>query len=392
MRGLIFDPFAGISGDMLLGALVDLGLEGEWLRDFVASLRLGNARVLVERARRGGIDCGRVRFELAPERAHRHLSDILELVERSGAPPGVQERAAATFRRLAAAEAAIHGIPVEQVHFHEVGALDAILDVLCALAGVAELGFDWFATRPIALGSGWIEIEHGRFPVPAPATLKLLEGLPVVDPGFAGECTTPTGAAILATLVQGRVAPGEYTVLRSGYGAGTRDPGDRPNCLRLVACEAAAEPSQRMYLVQADMDDLPPEYVPPAQDALLAAGAADAVVVTIGMKKGRPGVRVEALVPEPRLESVLEALFRTTSTIGARYWPVVRPALARQEETVEWRGQRVRRKRVRLPDGGERVKPEYEDVVRAARALGLTPYEVRVALEGDAPAPDEAPH
>src|SRR5690606_19325995 len=236
-------------------------------------------------------------------------------------------------------------------------------------------------TRPVTVGSGYVEIEHGRYPLPAPATLKLLDGLPVRDSGYEGECTTPTGAALLATLTEGRRPPAEFIAGRSGFGAGTRDPEDRPNCLRILLCQVPYAGESRLYLVQADLDDLPPEYVPPAQEALFRAGALDVVAFPAGMKKGRPGVRLEALTTEPKLDAVLEALYRNTSTIGARYWPVQRPALARSEETVEWRGQTIRRKRVRLPDGTERAKPEYEDVVRAANALGLGPFEVRLALE-----------
>lgn len=387
MRGLIFDPFAGISGDMVLGALVDLGLEPDWLRGVAASLGVDGIEVDVERVDRRGLSCARVSFRLPHQHAHRHLSDVLRIVEQSPLPAVAKAKASAAFRLLAQAEARVHGVTVEDVHFHEVGALDSILDVLCAMGGVERLGFEAFFTRPVELGSGWIEAEHGRLPVPAPATLGLLEGLPVREAGLAGECTTPTGAAILAALVDGRRLPGEYTVGRSGYGAGSRDPEDRPNCLRVVACEVEPEP-QRLLVLQADIDDLPPEYLPPAQEALLAAGALDAVALPLGMKKARPGLRLEALVPEAALESVLAALFEATPTIGARYWPVSRPALPRTEETIEWRGQRVRRKRVRLPDGAERTKPEYDDVVLAARRLGMAPYRVRLALAADDGPPD----
>ncbi len=383
MRGLVFDPFAGISGDMILGALVDVGLEPDWLKAFVASLGLGDIRVEIGREMRQGIACGRVRFELPHEHAHRHLHHVLEIVDRATAPDEVKTTAAAVFRRLAEAEAAVHGTTVEKVHFHEVGALDAILDVLCAVAGLAELGIERCYTRPVTIGTGFVDIEHGRFPLPAPATLKLLAGIPVRDAGFSSECTTPTGAAILATVTQGRIAPSTFIVDRSGFGAGSRDPSDRPNCLRVIVGEVPEAAGGNLYLVQADVDDLPPEYMPPAQDALLEAGALDAVVVALGMKKGRPGMRLEALVPEAALDRVLAALYRNTSTIGARYWPVTRPALPRREDTVQWRGQTVRLKRVRLPGGGERVKPEYDDVVRTARELGLAPYEVRLELEGE---------
>lgn len=367
---------------MILGSLVDLGLPARWLEDFVASVGLPDIRVVTSRVDRRGISCARVQFELPPQHSHRHLSAVLEIIEKSPAAAEVKAAAAAAFRHLAQAEAEVHGTTSERVHFHEVGALDAILDVLCAMAGVRELGAERCYTRPVALGRGWVEMEHGRFPVPAPATLKLLAGLPVRDDGLEGECTTPTGAAVLATLTEGRRAPAEFTPLRVGFGAGGRDPEDRPNCLRAVLAEVDMAPGRgRLVLVQADVDDMPPEYLPAAQDALLAAGALDAVVLPVGMKKGRVATRLEMLVPEAAVDVVLATLFRETTTIGARYWPVTRPALARTDEVVEWRGQRVRRKRVRLPDGSERVKPEHDDVLKAARTLGLPAYEVRLALE-----------
>ncbi len=380
MRELVFDPFAGISGDMVLGALVDLGLDPDWLRDLVADLRVPDVRVEIGRTARCGIDCARVRFEIPAESKHRHLSDVLEIVDASPCASRVRERASDIFRRLAAAEGEVHGVAPERVHFHEVGAIDSILDVLCGVAGVAELGFERVRTRPVALGRGWVDTAHGRFPVPAPATLKLLQRLTVRETSLEGECTTPTGAALLAGLVDDADPPAEYIVVGSGYGAGARDPRAYPNCLRAVAAEVAAV-SRPLFLVQADIDDMSPEYVPPAQDALLEAGALDAVATPIGMKKGRAALRLEALVPDERLDLVLETLFRATTTIGARYWPVTRPVLERLEEVVEWRGQRLRRKRVRLPGGGERVKVEFDDVARAAASLGMTPLEVRTSLE-----------
>jgi uncharacterized protein (TIGR00299 family) protein len=386
VRALLFDPFSGISGDMMLGALVDLGLGERWLREFVEGLGLGAIGVRVDRVRRRGIDCAHVAFDLPPEHAHRHLRHVLEIIDRSVARDLAKQRARTAFTRLAEAEARVHGTAPDRVHFHEVGALDAILDVLGAMAGVEALGFETFFTRPVAVGSGWIDIEHGRFPVPAPATLRLLEGLPLTGLDLAGECTTPTGATILATLTNGRSAPSAIVATATGFGAGARDPDDRPNCLRLVACEVG-ESAEHLYLVQTDVDDMAPEYAPAAQEAVLAAGALDVVMTNIVMKKGRPGLRIEALVPAAALDASIGALFRSTPTLGARYWPVVRPALARDEESVEWRGQRIRTKRVRLPDGTQRAKPEYEDVVRAAAQLGLTPFEVRRALEQDQPAP-----
>ena len=274
----------------------------------------------------------------------------------------------------------MHGTSVEKVHFHEVGALDAILDVLATMAAIEQLGFTEFFTRPVALGSGWIDIAHGRFPIPAPATLHLLAGLPTTGLDIEGECTTPTGAAILSTLTRGRSAPDGFRTLGSGCGAGTRNPADRPNCLRIIAAEIESA-AESLYVVQCDIDDLSAEYAAAAQEALFGAGALDVVIVNVAMKKGRQGMRMEALVPPEKLQPVLDALFASTTTIGARYWPVRRSALPRAEDVVEWKGQQIRRKEVTLPDGTRRWKPEYEDVLKAAAALGLAPLTVRQAVD-----------
>ncbi|NIP78786.1 MAG: nickel pincer cofactor biosynthesis protein LarC [Gemmatimonadetes bacterium] len=379
MRALIIDPFAGISGDMLLGGLVDLGLPGEWLRDFVAATGLPG-RVEIERVDRSGIACTRVRLDLPEEPAHRHLPDVLEVIAGSGAEARVRQTAAAVFRRLAEAEAAVHGVAVEEVHFHEVGALDSILDVLCGTAAVYELGLERCYTRPVAVGTGTVAMEHGSYPLPSPATARLLEGMRVRETGYPEECTTPTGAALLAELTNGTPVPAEVIYGRSGFGAGTRDPQGRPNCLRLLECRVT-EPGVGVYAVQADIDDLAPEYVAAARDALMDVGALDATLTRIDMKKGRPGVRLEALAEEPTLTAVLDAFFAGTRTIGVRYWRVDRAVLERTENMIEWRGHTIRFKEVRLPDGRVRRKPEYEDVVVAARAEGLAPHELRAELE-----------
>ncbi|MBV9775061.1 MAG: nickel pincer cofactor biosynthesis protein LarC [Gemmatimonadetes bacterium] len=382
MRGLIFDPFAGISGDMTIAALLDLGLPLEWLQDFVAGLKLGDIRVDAEKVDRKGIACRRLILELPHEHAHRHLSHVVRIIEGTGVSGEVKDRAVRAFTLLAEAEAEVHGTTRERVHFHEVGALDAIVDVLASVAGAAELGFTEFYTRPVALGRGWVDMAHGHFPVPPPAVLKLLQGLPVRDPEFEGECTTPTGAALLQAFTEGKTAPRDFVPLATGFGAGSRDPQDRPNCLRLVAIEAGsgAGADDEVIVVQCDVDDLPPEYVPPLLDAVLAAGALDCTTTPVLMKKGRPGLRVEALAPPARQEAVHAALFHAGSSIGVRFWTVQRQALRRREEVVQWRGQEVRVKRSLLPGGGERAKPEFEDVARAAERLGMTPLAAYRAM------------
>ena len=384
MPALVFDPFAGISGDMTVAALLDLGLPLEWLQRFVKELELGDIRVNAERVDRKGIACTRLVLELPHEHAHRHLHHVVKIIEGTRVAPEVKERAVHAFTLLAESEAAVHGTTVERVHFHEVGALDAIVDVLSVMAGCHELGATSFHTRPVALGRGWVDMAHGHFPVPPPAVLKLLRGIPVRDPDFEGECTTPTGAALLQALTGGAPPPAEYTPLRDGFGAGTRDPQDRPNCLRLMLVEPRGGHGEgAVVVVQCEVDDLSPEYVPPLLQAVLDAGAADCTALPLVMKKGRPGVRIEALCDPARLEAVSAALFRAGTTIGLRHWPASRTVLPRRIETVAWRGQEIRVKRSTLPGGGERAKPEFEDVVRAAAALGMSPLEVYRALQGE---------
>jgi len=381
VTSLIFDPFAGISGDMTLAALLDLGLDEAWLRDFIANIGIGDIAITVERVKRCGIAAPHISFSYPPEKAHRHLHHVVDIIDRTNTPERVKALAKDAFTRVAEAEARVHGTTVQKVHFHEVGATDAILDIVCVMAAVTELGFEKFYTRPIAVGSGWVDIEHGRYPVPAPATLGILRGMPLTGADLAGECTTPTGAAILATLTGGQAPPQHFVPGRTGFGAGTRDNQDRPNVLRVIEM-LSAQNSEMLWMLQADIDDMAPEYAAAAQGALIAAGALDAVLLQVSMKKGRPAVRIEVLVPSDGVTAVERVLFTATTTIGVRRWPVERTILAREIEERSWRGQAIRWKRVTLPDGTSREKPEYEDVVRAAEALGLTPYEVRVALDG----------
>jgi uncharacterized protein (TIGR00299 family) protein len=392
MRGLIFDPFSGISGDMTLGALLDLGLPVEWLRGFVKGLGIAEIEVDAERVQRRGIACTHLVLKLPHEHAHRHLRHVVEIIEKSGVSAEVRDRAVEAFTHLAAAEAEVHGTTPEKVHFHEVGALDAIVDILGVMAACGEMGFTRFHTRPVTLGRGWAEMAHGRFPVPPPAVLKLLEGLEVRDPDLEGECTTPTGATILRTLTRGSPPPTSFTPLATGFGAGTRDPQDRPNCLRLIAFEERPSASESLIVVQTDVDDLSPEYVPPLLEAVLGAGALDCSAAPVLMKKGRPGLRIEALATADRIDVVRGALFQASTSIGVRWWAVEREALPRREEVREWRGQTIRVKHSVLPGGGERTKPEFEDVARAATALGITPLAAYrgmlddgVAAEGGSP-------
>ena len=378
----ILDPFSGIAGDMTLGALVDLGLDQDWLRALPARLGLDGVSVRIERLRRAGIDGAKVEFEIPPQPHGRHLRQIREIVQRSDAPDDVKRRADEAFTAIATVEGSIHGVPVERVHLHEVGAVDAILDVVGAIWGFQQLGVSEIFCGPITTGDGTVRAAHGVLPVPAPATLRLLEGLRIRSgPEGSGELVTPTGAALVRVLARGE-PPASYVVLRSGYGAGSKDFADRPNALRIILADAASVSGDRveeLVLLAADVDDMEPEYLAGAAETLRSVGALDVVLFPSLMKKGRPGARIEVLARLSDADALERTLFTETTTIGVRRTQVQRRALSRELRSVTVRGHAVRMKIVALPDGARRVKPEYDDVARLAEVTGITLREAVTA-------------
>ena len=387
MRTAILDPFSGISGDMTLGALIGVGLDPEWLRALPERMGLPQVSVDIREVLRGEIVCWKVDFEIPPQPHGRHIDQIRELVANSGAPDDVRDRADKAFWSIASSEGEIHGLPPEQVHLHEVGAVDAILDVVGAIWGFSELGVEDVRCGTIRTGDGTVRAAHGLLPVPAPATLKLLEGYRVSPgPEGAGELVTPTGAALVRALSTG-LPPAEYIPRRSGFGAGTKDFVGRANALRIILADvdlARAGPSERATIVACDVDDMSPEYVAGAAERARVAGALDVTLVAVTMKKGRQGTRIEILCrPEdaPRFEALL---LRETTTIGVRRSEVDRVVLAREEATVDVLGHTVRVKVVTLSDGGRRAKPEFDDVQRVALATSRSAadiYELALAAE-----------
>lgn len=385
----ILDPFSGISGDMTLGALVDVGLDPAWLSALPETLGLDGVQVRVQDVLRGELACKKVEFDIPPQPHGRHIDEIRRLVAAAGVPDCVRERADAAFTAIAVAEGAIHGMPPEQVHLHEVGAVDAILDVVGAVWGFELLGLDPVYCGPVALGDGSVRAAHGLLPVPAPATLKLLEGLPVrPGPEGSGELVTPTGAALVKVLTSGP-PPAEFVPLRSGFGAGTKDFRGRANALRIIVAERAKEPVQesvadgdgsaareRLVTLVADLDDMTGEYLAAAADGLRAAGALDVVLIPTTMKKGRPGLRVEVLAQPADADALEQQLLTQTSTIGVRRWAVERRALPRRLHVVDVLGHKIAVKVTSLPGGGLRAKPEYEDVRRVAAATGRSAADI----------------
>ena len=388
MRIAIIDPAAGISGDMTLGALLSLGIPAAWLEELPARLGIAGVGVTIRDVRRAGVGCKQVEFAI-PEQPHgRHVGELVRLVEGAPVSAWVKERAVRAFRLVGEAEGKVHGVAPEQVHLHEVGAVDAVLDIVGAIEGFERLGVDAVYNWPVAVGTGWVQTAHGRLPVPAPATAILLEGLDIAAAASGpveGEATTPTGAALLRVLSAGP-PPGQWRMVGSGWGAGQRDPKHYPNALRVLIAEEVAE-AGRVVLLATDVDDMSPEYVEPLRQAVMAAGALDVQTWPVQMKKGRQGFRVEVMAPEPLADAVTTELFRHSTTAGVRRWVAERATLPRHQVTVRVDGVPVRVKVLeQTGGGGVRVKPEYEDVLAAARALGKPPIDVARAVERDAAA------
>lgn len=373
---------AGLSGDMFLGCLVDAGWPIDALRSAVAALDLpaGSVQVRAEQVQRGPLRATLVHVDVAETAQHRHLSDIRELIERSSLAPWVQAHAIATFARLAIAEARVHGQPVEHIHFHEVGALDAIVDIVGAAAGLHSLGIEQLYASAVPLGSGWVQSAHGQIPLPAPATLELLAAAqaPTRPAPGPGELVTPTGAALLAQYA--RFEQPEMRLLRIGSGAGQRDPA-WPNVARLWLGEALAAGS--LVEITTNIDDMNPELYGAVTQRLLAAGARDVWLTPVQMKKGRPGV-VLALIAPAALESTLsDLLLRETTTLGVRVHAVHRHEAMREQRTVATRYGPIQVK-LKLIDGAVwGAMPEYDDCLRAAEAAGVAVrlvYEEAAAL------------
>ena len=367
---------------MTLGALIDLGLSAEWLTSLPQRLGLDGVTAHVTDVRRAGIACKKVEFAIPPQPHGRHLSHIRRILDASGAPQEVRERADAAFTAVTAAEAEIHGTTMERVHLHEVGSVDAILDILGSIWGFHELGISRVYCGTLTLGDGFVTAAHGVLPVPAPATLKLLEGLRVrPGPEGSGELVTPTGAALVRVLSSG-FTPAEYLPLRSGFGAGSKDPSDRPNALRIILAEDSVSAAnarrgeEAIVALATDVDDMTPEHVAAAADSLREAGALDVTCITVAMKKGRIGTRIEMLCREVDVDRLEALVFARTTTLGVRRTRVMRRALDRDVRTVDVLGHEVRVKVSALPGGGHRSKPEYEDVRSVARATGRSLQEI----------------
>jgi len=377
-----FDCFSGAAGDMILAAMIHAGCPLDALRETIARLKLPGVELRAEVVRRGGLAATHVTVEVAASSHphHRHLPEIAGLIEQAGLVPRVRERALAIFQRLAEAEAAVHGIPIEQVHFHEVGAADAIVDIVGASAGFELLGIEKIVCSPIPAGSGVVVCEHGVLPVPAPATANLLKGVPLAACEEEGELVTPTGAAILTTLAEsyGPLPPMRLEAI--GYGTGTRQGRTRPNLLRLLIGQVEQESTAErdsVAVLEAQVDDSPGQNLAYACERLLRTGALDAYIVPIIMKKGRPGQLITVLCRPEDVNAMERVLFEETTTLGVRRHEATRAKLPRAVVQVETRFGPIRLKVAGAGGADERAWPEYEDCSAAARAGAVSLREVQ---------------
>ena len=383
-RALYYECFAGIAGDMHLGALIDVGVPVAHLRRELGKLPLaGEFELVVEPAMKMGIGGTRATVRLAEgiERPARGIKAIRSLVEAAGYPPDVRARAFAMFEAIAVAEARIHRKTVEEIHFHEVGATDSIVDVVGAAVGLSHLGATVVHCGPVEVGGGMVRCEHGLLPVPAPATAALLKGVPCRYGGVDGEATTPTGAAILKCAVDAFEPPRAFTPEVVGYGVGQKDFA-RPNVLRLTLGETEARMDAEANLeVACNIDDMPAEAFAPLMDGLFAKGAKDVFLTPIVMKKSRPGTRVSILVAEQNLDAVLGELFTASTTIGARLHEVAKRMLPRESRVVATTWGDVRVKVVTLPSGKTRWKSEHDDIAAIVESSGGDYLTTKAAVD-----------
>jgi len=375
MKQAYFHCFSGISGDMTLGALLDAGVSVEHLRAELQGLNLPGWELSAERVWKNGMAATYAKVRAQDTTRHRSLSTILSLIEKSTLSAAVKNRASAIFQKLGEAEAAVHDVPLEKIHFHEVGAIDAIVDIVGACIGFAALGIESFACSPLNVGGGTAKMAHGVLPVPAPATARLLLGKPTYSNGVQKELVTPTGAAIVATLCSNFGPQPPMTVSAIGYGAGTADLEGQPNVLRLMIGEAVEKPataeSETIRVLEANLDDMNPQIYGYFLEKALGAGALDVFATPVQMKKNRPGMLVTVLCKPEDESKFHEMFFAETTTLGVRAYTAERCVLARQWETVHTDFGDVRIKVARLNGHIRQASPEFEDCRKLAEAKNV---------------------
>lgn len=361
-----FDAFSGLAGDMLTGALADAGADQSAITAAVLSL-VPEAAVRFEPVLRRGITATKFRVAANQPAKHRHLSGILKMIAAADISETARDRATRVFQVLAEAEAAVHGVPIEKVHFHEVGAVDSIADIVGTAVGLDSLGIGRLYCSPVNVGRGLVNTEHGMLPVPAPATALLLRGKPIYSRGPALELTTPTGAAVMAALASEFGAMPPLRVKAIGYGAGDHDFPEHANVLRVMVGEpSGAVETTTVSVIEANIDDASPQLIGYTMDLLLEAGALDVVIIPAQMKKNRPGVVLQAIADPEKREELAALLFRETTTLGIRFY-----SAERRVQNREWIPVQTHWGVVRIKAGAHGFAPEYEDARRIAEVSGM---------------------
>jgi uncharacterized protein (TIGR00299 family) protein len=386
MKIAYLDTIAGIAGDMTMAAFVSAGCPLDLLRDELRKLPVEGFDLTAQHVRRNTIDAVHIDVVVTHQPAyHRHLQDILAMVDASGFSSRIKERASSVFRVVAAAEARIHDVPVERVHFHEVGAIDSIVDIVGTSICLEYFGVERLYSSPVRLGSGgFITAEHGRMPTPTPAALEILKNYPSILTSVPHELTTPTGAAIIKALSTGVLDDEQIIVDSVGYGAGTKEFPELPNLLRVIVGELrTTQEQEELLIVETNIDDMNPQVYPFIIEQLLSAGAHDAYLVPIIMKKGRPGILLSVMTEPSRLSDVSALIYRHTSTIGLRIQRVGRRKLPRRSVELQTSFGPVKAKVV-LRDGREVRTPEYEECRRIAASTGLSILDVMKQLDREA--------
>ncbi len=387
MKTLYFDCFAGASGNMILGGLVALGVDREELANEIRKLNIPDFGLEIETVDRSGISGIHVNVKVPHEHVHRHLHHIEKIIGDSSLSDSVKTRAVAIFTRLAEAEAKIHGIDIKKVHFHEVGAMDAIVDVVGACIGFEMLGIEKFACSKIHVGSGFAEMAHGKFPIPPPAVAELLKGTPIYSTEIEGELITPTGAAIISTVCDSYGTIPEMQVEASGYGAGTREYKSFPNALRLMVGETAdggkVSDVEHLVLIETNIDDMSPQVLGYVMERAFETGALDCWFTSIQMKKNRPATMVSVLCKPAEKDALARLLYTETSTLGVRVSAVTRECLPRINKGIETDYGTVDVKIARMNGTVVNVKPEYDQVRDIAVRSGKPLREVEAEIEAN---------
>src|SRR5947208_2890718 len=370
MKLAYFDCFSGISGDMTLGALVDAGVSLDHLREQLRGLEVPGWEISSEKVWKNGMSSTYVKVKTEDQSKHRSFSAILDILQKSKLSPRVREQAAAIFRKLGEAEATVHDVPVEKIHFHEVGAVDAIVDIVGACIGFETLGIEQFACSPLNVGGGTAKMAHGVLPVPAPATAKLLQGKPTYSNGVQKELVTPTGAAIVATLCTSFGPQPPMSVSAIGYGAGTADLEGQPNVVRIMIGEATEKTvagfDEEISVIEANLDDMNPQIYGYFLEKALAAGALDVYTTPVQMKKNRPGTLLTVLCKPQDTNALMSLIFAETTTFGARTYRAQRRTLPREFVSVATNFGDVHIKISRVNGRILHVAPEYDDCRKLA--------------------------